>query len=78
VELHVVDDGAGAAGSRSGESGPEGGHGHLGMRERAALYGGAVDVGACAGGGYAVHAVLPIPERTQEATPAHRSAADAS
>jgi signal transduction histidine kinase len=56
VEVHVVDDGAGRSAPGSG------GHGHVGMRERAALYGGAVTVGPQPGGGYAVHAVLPVPE----------------
>ena len=56
VELHVVDDGRGAA-----AAGP-GGHGLVGMRERAALYGGSVDAGPRPGGGFAVHAVLPVPD----------------
>ena len=57
VELHVSDDGRGAP-----APGP-GGHGLVGMRERAALYGGSVDAGPRAGGGFAVHAVLPLPDR---------------
>jgi signal transduction histidine kinase len=55
VDLRVIDDGAGRA-----RPGPDG-HGHIGMRERAALYGGTVDIGPQPDGGYAVHAVLPIP-----------------
>jgi signal transduction histidine kinase len=56
VELHVVDDGSGTAAAAPG------GHGLVGMRERAALYGGSVDAGPRPGGGFAVHAVLPVPE----------------
>jgi signal transduction histidine kinase len=55
IDLRVVDDGAGRAGAGTDR------HGHIGMRERAALYGGSVDVGPRPGGGYAVHAVLPVP-----------------
>ena len=55
VELHVVDDGRGAS------PGPDG-HGLVGMRERAALYGGSVAAGPRAEGGFAVHAVLPVPD----------------
>ncbi len=56
VELHVVDDGRGTPAPGAG------GHGLVGMRERAALYGGSVDAGPRARGGFAVHAVLPVPE----------------
>ncbi|MBA3530182.1 MAG: sensor histidine kinase [Propionibacteriaceae bacterium] len=54
VELEVRDDGAGVPSS------PEvaGGHGLIGMRERAALYGGHLET--VSGNGYTVRAVLPV------------------
>jgi signal transduction histidine kinase len=53
--LEVVDDGA----RRNGHSAPPGsGHGLVGMRERAALYGGSLEAGP-RDGGFAVRAVLP-------------------
>jgi signal transduction histidine kinase len=56
VELEVADDGRGP-GARNGD-GP--GHGLIGMRERAALYGGRVDAGARPDGGFLVRARLPV------------------
>jgi signal transduction histidine kinase len=56
VELEVADDGAGAA------NGGDGGHGLIGMRERAALFGGTVAAGPRAGGGFVVRARLPTGE----------------
>jgi signal transduction histidine kinase len=55
LELEIVDDGAGGA-----SSAPGGGHGLAGMRERVALYGGRLDAGRRATGGYAVRVLLPI------------------
>jgi signal transduction histidine kinase len=55
LELDIVDDGHGGAVSANGS-----GHGLIGMRERVALYGGTLDTGPRDGGGYAVHARLPL------------------
>jgi signal transduction histidine kinase len=53
LEVEVADDGSG-----TGPSGA-GGHGVVGMRERVALYGGTLHVGAQPGGGFIVRVVLP-------------------
>ncbi len=55
LELEVVDDGSGASASVNGS-----GHGLIGMRERVALYGGALETGTRNGNGYAVRARLPL------------------
>ena len=55
LELEIVDDGSGRS---SGESGD--GNGLVGMRERASLYGGRLEVGPRDRGGFRVHAELPI------------------
>jgi signal transduction histidine kinase len=55
VEIEVEDDGRGVLVGPSG-----GGNGLLGMRERAALLGGTLEVGPGAGGGFRVHAQLPL------------------
>ncbi len=55
LELEVSDDG------RGGDS-REGGHGLIGMGERAALYGGSLDAGPVAAGGWRVRARLPLEE----------------
>ena len=56
VRIEVVDDGVGSAD-------PGGGHGLAGMRERAAMYGGSVEVGSVNGSGFAVRATLPAGSR---------------
>jgi len=53
VDVEVCDDGRGAAS-------PGFGHGLVGMRERAALYGGTVETGELPGGGYQVRARLAV------------------
>jgi signal transduction histidine kinase len=54
LELEVADDGHGA------DSSDGGGRGLVGMRERAALFGGTLKAGPRAGGGYALRATLPL------------------
>ena len=58
VCIDVVDDGLGVK-SRNGPL--RQGRGLIGMRERAALFGGSVEAGPEAGGGFGVHARIPIP-----------------
>ena len=57
LEVEIVDDGRPNGGSSSGSAGL----GLIGMRERAALHGGQLDVGPVAGGGFAVKVRLPTP-----------------
>ena len=54
IELEIVDDG------RGGVPGVGTGHGLIGMRERANLYGGQIEAGPLADGGFRVWAMLPI------------------
>ena len=54
LSLEVTDDGRGTAPESSG------GHGLVGIQERASLYGGAVEVGRAAGGGTRLVARLPL------------------
>ena len=56
LELVIDDDGLGANANGTGE----GGHGILGMRERAALIGGTLEAGPLPRGGFRVHARLPL------------------
>jgi signal transduction histidine kinase len=58
VHIKVVDTGAGAAGARSGDAG----HGLVGIRQRAAMYGGTVTLGPpAAGHGWLVDVALDVP-----------------
>jgi signal transduction histidine kinase len=57
IALEVIDDGRGPAADDA-----ERGQGIIGMRERAALVGGALRVGRAPGGGFAVDARIPLPE----------------
>jgi len=58
LRVHVADDGTGAGLDGSGT-----GQGLIGMRERAAAYGGTLAAGPQPGGGYCVEAILPRGER---------------
>ncbi len=57
IRLRITDDGRGVNGT-----GPEGGHGLVGMRERVGVYGGSISVGPRTGGGFGVVAELPYGE----------------
>ncbi|MER6978845.1 ATP-binding protein [Streptomyces carpinensis] len=65
VEITVLDDGAGA------DEGPTtgGGHGLLGMRERVTALRGTLTTGPRYGGGFRVHAILPVQTRTSTRAP---------
>jgi signal transduction histidine kinase len=58
VRISVHDDGAGPSGRASSTA-----HGIVGMRERAAAYGGTLRTGARPGGGFEVEASIPLPEQ---------------
>jgi signal transduction histidine kinase len=59
ITLEVADDGPGSRGNGTA------GHGLVGMRERAALYGGEVEAATQPGGGFRVAARLPLDEDTR-------------
>jgi signal transduction histidine kinase len=58
LQLQIDDEGTGGATGRSLTTHP--GYGHLGMRERVALFGGSLAIGPRPTGGYRVAATLPI------------------
>ena len=60
--LHVDDDGVGSADHATDPTRPR--YGHLGMRERVALFGGELCVGDSAGGGYRVLASFPLDQES--------------
>ncbi|MGW0760514.1 sensor histidine kinase [Streptomyces sp. NPDC002814] len=63
IEITVLDNGAGE------DAAPEagGGHGLLGMRERVSALSGTLTTGPRYGGGFRVHAILPVKTRTSPA-----------
>lgn len=77
VEITVLDNGSGRG---VGEDGPQegGGHGLLGMRERVTAVGGGCTAGPRYGGGFRVHAILPVksgpPTAAGAGTPVQRTA----
>jgi signal transduction histidine kinase len=61
LEVTVTDDGRGASAGLS-DSVPGAGRGTMGMRERVSALGGRLTAGPRAGGGFRVHAVIPLEE----------------
>ncbi|OHV37128.1 MULTISPECIES: sensor histidine kinase [Pseudofrankia] len=62
IAIEIHDEGRGTAGAATGQAAPPGpgGHGIIGMRERALLLGGSLEAGPRADGGFRVVAHLPI------------------
>ncbi|MDX2548666.1 sensor histidine kinase [Streptomyces sp. WI04-05B] len=65
IEITVLDNGPGRGAGQERQEGPEGpeeggGHGLLGMRERVTAVGGNCTTGPRYGGGFRVHAILPV------------------
>ncbi len=59
LEVEVVDNGRGSSQLRGSDG--RGGRGHVGMRERVALFGGEISMGpTTSAGGYSVRARLPF------------------
>lgn len=65
AEVMILDNGRGN-GAGTGPAAPGGGHGLLGMRERVTALGGTLTAGPRYGGGFRVHAILPVEARAQE------------
>ncbi|MGW1888669.1 sensor histidine kinase [Streptomyces sp. NPDC002004] len=66
IEVTVLDDGRGAEGAPHDGEADGGGHGLVGMRERAAALGGGCTAGPRYGGGWRVHAILPLTTGTPQ------------
>ncbi|MFH9132482.1 sensor histidine kinase [Streptomyces sp. NPDC017524] len=70
AEVTVLDNGRGCAarrpGAGAGDDLDSGGHGLVGMRERVTALGGALTAGPRYGGGFRVHAILPVEARKGE------------
>ena len=64
IEVTVLDDGTG---TEDGAPADGGGHGLLGMRERVTAVRGTLTTGPRYGGGFRVHAILPVRSRTDAA-----------
>ncbi|MFI8836668.1 sensor histidine kinase [Streptomyces afghaniensis] len=67
IEITVLDDGTGENETRDDNGG---GHGLLGMRERVTALRGTLTTGPRYGGGFRVHAILPVKNRTPGEDPA--------
>lgn len=65
AEVTVLDNGTGRS-EGAGTAADGGGHGLLGMRERVTALGGTLTAGPRYGGGFRVHAILPVKARTGE------------
>ena len=62
LEISVVDDGT--AGKASADALGSGGHGLVGMRERVRMYGGDLECGPVASGGFEVRVRIPLVEES--------------
>ncbi|MGY0023450.1 sensor histidine kinase [Streptomyces sp. cg35] len=68
VEISILDNGPGADPKSPHRLDENGGHGLLGMRERVTALGGTLTAGPRYGGGFRVHAILPVKVRTDTDT----------